>query len=297
VKDRIITHFSACARLMLGRVLVSIGSLVLDLTIAPAGQLRLDDDQEASISLAGGGQAANFCAWAAALGERARLITRIGDDDVGRRLVAEIESGGVEVKAVVGPGRTDTVAVLVGSDGGRSFARQLDTSRMLRAEDLDADWLEGARLLHLPGYSLFWEPIAGAARRAAAWAREQGAVVSVDLSSPAGIEEYGPARLAYDLARLHPEVLFATEAEASALGAPLDGLAKVAVLKRGARGVLVFGRSVPAPRVEVVDGTGAGDAFAAAFCVAYVDGATPLEAAGRAVLVSARAVGQPGARP
>jgi len=74
-------------------------------------------------------------------------------------------------------------------------------------------------------------------------------------------------------------------------------LAGIPVVKLGARGCRVFDRRVPAPAVEVVDGTGAGDAFAAAFCAAYLDGATPLEAAGRAVLVSARAVTRLGARP
>jgi sugar/nucleoside kinase (ribokinase family) len=59
----------------------------------------------------------------------------------------------------------------------------------------------------------------------------------------------------------------------------------------------VFDRHVPAPAVPVLDGTGAGDALAAAFCIAYLEGATPLEAAGRAVLVAGRAVSKLGARP
>lgn len=278
-------------------MLASIGQVVLDVTIAPVGQLRLDDDQEASISLEGGGQAANFCAWAAALGEPARLITRVGDDDLGRRLVAEIEAAGVEVRAVLGPEPTGTIAVLLGPGGERTFARQPGASLGLRPEDLEPGWLDGVRLLHVPGYSLYQSPLSAAARRAIELVRAHGGVLSIDLSSPAGIEDYGGARLAYELAVLRPELLFATELEAARLGAPLEGLGKVPVLKLGARGVRVFGRLVPAPLVDPVDGNGAGDAFAAAFCAAYVDGATPLEAAGRAILVSARAVTKPGARP
>lgn len=278
-------------------MLASIGQIVLDVTIAPAGQLNLDDDQEASISMTGGGQAANWCAWAASMGERVRLITRVGGDDVGRRLVAEIEATGVEVRAVIGDEPTGAIAVLLGPGGERTFARQPGASTGLRAEELHEEWFAGVRLLHVPGYSLYQDPLSTAARRAIDLTRAGGGLISIDLSSPVGVRQYGGARLAYDLAVLRPEVLFATEAEAAALGVPLEGLAKVPVLKHGGRGVRVFSRTVPAPVVEVVDANGAGDAFAAAFCAAYVDGATPLEAAGRAILVSARAVGQPGARP
>ena len=278
-------------------MIVAIGDLVLDVTIAPEGQLRLDADRDASIRIGGGGQAANFCAWAAGLGAPTRLVTRIGDDESGRRLRAEIEAGGVEVAAVVGPDPTGTVAVLLGPSGERTFARQRGAGPGLRPDELRPEWFADAELLHVPAYALFVEPLGAAARRAIELVRAHGAPVSIDLSSASDIEAYGGARLAYELAKLRPELLFATEAEAAALGAPLEGLAKVPVLKLGARGVRVYGRVLPAPLVEVVDGNGAGDAFAAAFCAAYVDGATPLEAAGRAVLVSARAVAQAGARP
>ena len=46
-----------------------------------------------------------------------------------------------------------------------------------------------------------------------------------------------------------------------------------------------------------LDGTGAGDAFAAAFCAAWIHGATPFEAAERAVVVASEAVTRTGARP
>jgi sugar/nucleoside kinase (ribokinase family) len=277
-------------------VIAAIGELMLDVTITPDGPLRADDDRDASVRIGGGGQAANFCAWAASLGERARLVTKVGDDEAGRRLVAEAEAVGVEVMAVRGPEPTGAVAVLVG-EGGRTFARQRGAATSLRQEELRAAWFEGVRLLHVPAYSLFREPLAASARRAVDLTRAGGGIISIDLSSAADLREYGGPRMAGDLAGLRPELLFATEQEAAELGATLADLAKVPVVKLGSRGCVVFGRRVPAPRVEVVDVTGAGDALAAAFCVAYVEGATPLEAAGRAVLVAARAVATPGARP
>ena len=275
----------------------SIGSLVLDITVAPAGQLHLDDDSDASIKIGGGGQAANFCAWSAALGEGARLITRVGDDDLGRRLVSEIEVGGVEVKAVLGDQPTGAIAVLLSPTGERTFARQERSVTGLRPEEIEERWFTDLSLLHVPAYSLFSEPLASTTRRAVEIARGAGAIISVDLSSAVGIREFGGARLALELAMLHPELIFASESEAAELGAPLEGMAKVPVVKLGTRGARVFDRRVPASKVEAIDATGAGDAFAAAFCSAYLDGATPLEAAGRAVLVGAFAVTRMGARP
>jgi sugar/nucleoside kinase (ribokinase family) len=278
-------------------MILSIGELVLDVTIVPEGGLRFDDDRPASIRVGGGGQAANFCAWAAALGERVRLVTKVGDDESGRRLIADIEATGVEVCPVFGPEPTGAVAVLVGPNGERTMATQRGASVGLRPEDLKAEWLRGVNLIHVPAYSLFVEPLARAAHHAIEQVRGEGGMLSVDLSSVAGLNEYGGARMAHDLARLRPELLFATRAEAQALAVPLEGVAKVPVVKLGAEGCLVFGRRIPAPLVHQLDATGAGDALAAAFCAAYLDGATPIEAAGRAVLVASAAVTKAGARP
>jgi len=179
---------------------------------------------------------------------------------------AGLEAGGVEVCAVWAFEPTGAIAVLVGPEGQRTMATQRGASVGLGPDDLEETWFHDVHLIHVPAYSLFVEPLAAATRAAITVVRERGGMRGVDLSSVAGLREYGPARMAYVLARLKPEVLFATKAEAETIGVPLEHLAQVPVVKLGPAGCMVFGRHVEAPRVEVVDSTGAGDAFAAAFC-------------------------------
>src|SRR2546430_1364891 len=202
-----------------------------------------------------------------------------------------------EVRAVWAAEPTGIVAVVVGPDGRRSMATQRGASVGLSPDDLEEAWFRDAALLHVPGYSLFVEPIASAARAAIRVVREAGGMVAVDLSSAAGLRAFGPARMAYVLARMKPEVLFPTDAEAATLAVPLESLAQVPVLKLGAAGSMVYGHKLAAPEVKMVDPTGAGDAFAAAFCSAWLHGATPIEAAERAVQAASRSVTLGGARP
>jgi ribokinase len=278
-------------------MILSIGELVLDVTIVPERPLRANDDTPAAIRVGGGGQAANFCAWAASLGEPARLVTRLGQDEAGRRLVGEVEALGVEVCVVWASEATGVIAVLVGPDGERTMATQHGAGLGLRPADLEEEWFRDVQLIHVPAYALFVEPLAAAARTAIELVRRSGGILSIDLSSVVGLREYGAQRMADDLAELRPDLLFATAAEADALGVPLETVAKVPVIKLGPAGVRVSGENIPAPDVDEVDATGAGDALAAAFCSAYLKGATPIDAARRAVDVASRAVTQPGGRP
>ena len=278
-------------------LLAAIGDLVLDITIAPARDLRPDDDTPAAIRVGGGGQAANFCAWTSSLGERARLITRVGDDEAGRRLVAELESSGVEVQAVRGSDPTGAIAVLLGPGGHRTMATQRGASVGLRHEDLQAAWFDAVDLLHVPAYSLFSEPLAGAARAAVEFAHARRAKVSVDLSSVAGLIDYGPARMMSELSRIKPDLVFATAPEADVMPISIDRLAPVTAVKLGAEGAIVCGRRIAAPTAQIVDATGAGDAFAAAFCISMLHGRSPQESGEHAVRVAAAAVAQVGARP
>jgi sugar/nucleoside kinase (ribokinase family) len=239
---------------------------MLDVIVRLEEPLARGDDVRAATRAGAGGQAANVAAWAAALGAAARCIAKRGDDDAGELATRELARRGVELVGPVAAGATGVVVSLV-EDGERSMASDRGVAPSFAPEELDAAWL-ACDVLHLSGYALLREPIDGTALLAARLAREAGARVSVDVAAWTEIRRYGAVRCRDLLDELAPDVLFATEAEWELLGGAYL-TAPVGVLKRGARGVTVLtedARLDLAPlAAEVVDTTGAGDAFAAGF--------------------------------
>ena len=253
-----------------------LGDAHLDVVVRPAGPIAHDTDTPAATRLSAGGQAANTAAWICALGGRARLIAARAPDLAGRLVAAELGRRGVDMKGPVLDGRTGTV-VSVSPDGTtRSMLTDRGVGPQLAAGHLEPGWLDGCDWLHLPAYSLAAEPVAGAALAAAAAVPR----LSVDLSSVAVLEDYGPARFRALLGRLAPAVVFGNEAEAALIG---DLTGTDLVVKLGPAGVRAGGRVHPAAPADPVDPTGAGDAFAAGYLLGGVT--LGLAAAARAVAV------------
>src|SRR5207253_1503533 len=128
--------------------------------------------------------------------------------------------------------------------GDRTMASDRGAAPELRSDELDKRWFD-CDALHLSGYSLHREPMAAAALRAAAFAREARARVSIDLSAWTAIDDTFRSRLAV----LAPDVVFANEREREELGAS-DAMF---VIKRGADGIVVDGETFPALPTDVVD--------------------------------------------
>lgn len=267
---------------------VTLGDALLDVIVRPLEPLVPGADALAETRLTPGGQAANVAAWAVALGAEATCVAKRGGDPAGRLVAAELESRAVELVGPVG-GRNGVVVSFVAADGERTMASDRGAATALAPDELDPGWF-ACDALHISGYALLASPIDAAAVRAAELARSNDARVSVDLSAWTRIREHGPARFREQLERLEPDVIFANEPEWEIVGAAY-GLARTAVVKRGARGARVLGdleAELPTAAERAVDATGAGDALAAGFIV----GGPEL-----AATAAARCVSQIGAMP
>ena len=247
----------------------TVGDLLLDVIVRRAGPVAAGGEAEARTRVGAGGQAANVAAWARELGADARFGGKRADDAAGELAAAELVGRGVEVHGPVVAARNGVVVSLVDGDGTRTMLSDRGVAPQLDAGEVDVRWLRGCHWLHVAGYSLYRGPIDEAAAKAAGAVRAQGGRISVDLSSAAAIQAFGAEALRARLALLEPDVIFANEDEARALGEAPP--AATFVLKRGAGGIAVCrgGRkeAFPAARAAVVDTTGAGDALAAGFVV------------------------------
>jgi sugar/nucleoside kinase (ribokinase family) len=265
-------------------VLCTLGDLLLDVIVRLEQPLEPGTDAAAQTRTGAGGQAANVAAWAATLGAEARFVGKRGDDPAASLAAGELARLGVTVFGPVALGRNGVVVSIVSEDGERAMASDRGVAPTLSGDELEPAWFEGVTHLHLSGYSLMSSPIDGAAARAAGLVRAGGGTVSIDLASRRVIADFGPERLRRVLRHLVPELVFANEQERAEVG-PEAAVDATWVLKRGAAGATVERggerSAFPAVPAEVVDTTGAGDAFAAGYLVGGIELA--LETAARCV--------------
>jgi hypothetical protein len=176
----------------------------------------------------------------------------------------------------------DAMFAALGEEAGFcSWVGRVGQQATLAAPTRRGGW-SGAILIYLQA-SLLLDPSRKAEFRAIVEAaRRQGAILALELGEAAWIRARGP-QAAYELAEIHPDVLFAGEEAAAELGVPLEGIASVPVTRLASGGCSVYGRRLLGPAAGLDR-----DALAATFCVALVEGEAPVEAAGRAVLVAAR---------
>lgn len=255
----------------------------------------------------GGGKGANQAVAAARSGARTAMLGAVGRDDFGRSRLADLQAEGIVIEGVaIIDGVASGVALIIVDQEGENRIAYVPGSTLMVTADQAVETLRRTQpavvltTLELP------PPALEALYREA---REIGATIVCNAApEPASGKQ---------LAR-QADVLIVNETEAAELlGVParrddwpavamaltklLEDAGRTAIVTLGADGAVIARDErtwhFPAPSVEVVDTTGAGDAFCGAFAARLAAGADILQAAEAGVVAGSIAVTREGAQP
>ena len=290
--------------------LLVVGDTITDIIVLPEGPVMRGSDRRATIRSKPGGSAANLAVWLGRLGVAVTFVSRVAAADVESR-TAYFRSRHVDARLAADTELPSGMLIsIVDGDGERSFLTDRGANLNLCAADLPASLLESVRLLVVSGYCFFTEGPRTAVTGLLRDARERGIATAVDPASVGFLREAGPE--SFLKWTQGAGTIFANLDEALELTGSVDLNLQMqtlgrfydrVVIKRGEAGAAMGGRkgvalSLPAPLSEVIDTTGAGDAFAAAFLAAELKGGTPEACLRAGITTGSEAVttigGQPG---
>ena len=232
-----------------------------------------------------GGAPANVAVAAARLGVESGFVGRLGDDLFGDFILEALDASGVDTSAILRehpPTRTTLAFVEISEDGDREFTfyRSVPAAdEMLAPDDIKPEIFSGASFANFGSIPLIKEPVRSATHRFADVANEMDVAVAFDVNLRANLwDSLDAFREAVDPMIDKSAVVKLSEDELSpVLGVDDPGEAADRLLERGASLALIsmggdgafyatraFRGEVPAFTIdEVVDATGAGDAFLA----------------------------------
>lgn len=265
--------------------LTVIGSINLDL-VATTPRLPVAGETITGATLARhpGGKGANQALAAARLGVDVALIGRVGADAMADEALALLRAEGVDLSGVLVDAERPTGVALIAVDpeGENQIVVAAGANHGVRVEHLP-DRIAGPLVLQL---ELPVEVVEAAVARAEGF-------VAVNLA---------PAAPVSDALLRRADLLIVNEGEAAFYGDRLHAGGGRVVVTLGAKGAVMFeqgrevARAVP-PTVQVVDATGAGDAFVGAIVTALLDDPSPAAALAFACAAGAVAATRAGAQP
>lgn len=273
--------------------------------VAPTSAEPLETASIFSITTAGA--ESNVVQWLADWGHNAAWSSRVGDDPLGRRVTQSLEKNGVDTSYVAVDPAAPT-GVMLKNPGTESttvhYYRKNSAAALMGVEMLDSLPWDRVRVLHLSGITpALSDSCAKLVQQLFDRARLEGVAVSFDVNYRPGLWSVeSAAEVLLNYAR-QADYTFVGLDEAQALWPGLRTAAKVReliagpvrlIVKDGAVGATEFDSMasafVAAPAVEVVEVVGAGDAFAAGWLSAMLEGYEALGRLARGHEFAARAL-------
>ena len=131
-----------------------------------------------------GGAPGNFLAALNAYGRKTAFLGKVGNDTFGHLLIKTLQDARIETRGIVVDDSVFTTLAFVTFDesGDRSFsfARKPGADTQLAWEEIDKGLIDEARVFHFGTLSLTDEPVRSATRRAVAYAKAQGKLITCD---------------------------------------------------------------------------------------------------------------------
>lgn len=287
-----------------------VGEMLVDIIVRPVERVSFQNDtcQVQEIRITNGGDANNNAVNFTKLGSQVTYLGRIGRDDMGDYVLSLGRKAGINMDHVVRSSTADQTKslILVNAGGDRTFLQEPGTSAEFCLEDCDLSLLDDADLLQIGGaFHLPRFDGKGSAELLRA-AREKGVITSMDVTSDRtgrwkGILDPCYPYLDYFLPSIEQASMIAgTEDPRSIAEYFLERGVKNVAVKLGSRGSYFKNRETAFyagtySGLNIVETTGAGDAFCAGFLTGAGQGAAPVECITLATACSAFAIQAVGA--
>ena len=280
-----------------------------------------------------GGSPTNISVGCARLGLKSAVITRVGDEQMGRFIRETLDGEGVDTSHVITDPERLTALVILGIRDSEQFPlifyRENCADMAISEEDINPDFIASARAVLVTGTHFSTDRVAGASFAAMKLARQFGRKVAFDIDYrpnlwALGGHADGESRFAESdrvTAHLqtvlpHCDLIVGTEEEWHIAGGTTDTIAALQaargltdatiVCKRGPLGCVVFegdiqgwdsGVASPVREIEVFNVLGAGDGFMAGFLSGWLRDEAAADCALYANICGALAVSRHGCAP
>lgn len=259
--------------------IIALGELLIDFVPTVSGVTLIEAP---AFKKAPGGAPANVAVGVARLGVSSGFMGKVGEDPFGHFLAKTLSDSGVDVSALrfSEEARTALAFVSLKADGERDFMfyRHPSADMLYKPEDVDAEYIQSAKIFHYGSISLISEPSRSATFHAIEIAQQAGLLVSYDPNlrlnlwpgkeaAKQGILQGWPRAQVIKVSQEELEFLSETEDLLAGAQRLWHSNLSLLVITHGKHGCSYitkeFNGKVAGFTVEPVDTTGAGDGFVA----------------------------------